>query len=144
MEDPSSVIRSNLANIIELIKNDRFDQGLQVSESILDLSSKLKMRDESIMCKIIFDGLTLIQNIKRRYKISDEIKNNLNASLLANLTTVSNTHIGNDESVAYSSLKDLHEVFMRIEQDSVIFQMKYSRLFSDRVITADDEDEDEK
>ena len=71
-----------------------FDQCLQLSKNILVLSSELKMKDENIMCKIIFDGLITIQDIERKYAIPEEIRNNLNANILASLNDVHKAHIG--------------------------------------------------
>ena len=144
MEDPVNAVRTNLANIIELFKENRFDQCLQLSKNILVLSSELKMKDENIMCKIIFDGLITIQDIERKYAIPEEIRNNLNANILASLNDVHKAHIGDDESAAYSTLKILQDIFVRIKQDSVLFPVvHYPEFLQDpRFITEDEDDED--
>ena len=146
LEDPSGVVHTNLANIIELIKKNRFNQCLQISKNMLDLSSELKMKDKNIMCKIIFDGLSTIDDIKRRHEIPDALKKNLNVDLITNLEAVYNAHNGKDESVAYSSLKDLHDIFIRIKQDSMMFPpTNYSRFIpSGRFIGPNDGDDDEE
>ena len=144
MEDPVNAVQTNLANIIELFKENRFDQCLQLSKNILALSSELKMTDQNIMCKIIFDGLLAIQDIERKYAIPEEIKNNLNTNVLTSLNEVYKAHVGNDDSVAYSTLKVLQDIFVRIKQDSVLFPViNYPGFLQDPRFITDDDDEEE-
>ena len=144
MEDPVKAVQTNLANIIELFKENRFEQCLQLSKNILNLSSELNMTDQNIMCKIIFDGLLVIQDIERKYIIPEEIKNNLNTNVLTSLNEVYKAHVGNDNAIAYSTLKVLQDIFVRIKQDSVLFPVvNYPGFLQDPRFITDDEEEDD-
>lgn len=143
MDEPISVIWSEMSRLTDLIKDQRYSDGVHIADDMHNLASKLLMDDEMVLCKIMLDGLTSIHDIIQHHEISNKHSIKLNSELLKIITKLNEAHAENNDGAVYNALKLLQHVFVQFINDSKVFQKSARYDFLQRPLITADSDEEE-